>query len=265
MATMPSSVPGAARNGMKTMARMSRRGLLLGLAAAGVAAGPARADDPPLFVLIDGSIEMPQALFKDGRPVDGLQYLLALELGQRLGRSVRFRLVPRRRIAQLLGEGQEADLICNYIPGWLPGQLQWSRPYLDDADMLVTAARRPAPAQLQDVTGRRIGTVSGFLYPETETALGSSFMRDDAPNLITNLRKLASGRIDHAIVGRVTFEYLQRRGEVPLELHPPLVIARLRTACALSPRSSLPLTQLDAALAAMQADGGLTRILERFR
>lgn len=242
--------------------RPTRRSLLL-MALAG--AGTARADEGPLHVLIDGSIEMPQALFKDGRPVDGLQYLLAMELGQRLGRTVRFRLVPRRRVAQLLDQGQEADLICNYIPGWLPGPLQWSRPYLDDADLLISTARRPAPVQLQDVAGQRIGTVSGFLYPEAETALGSGFVRDDAPNLITNLRKLASGRIDHAIVGRVTFEYLQRRGEVPRELHPPLFIARLRTACALSPRSSLPLAQLDAAITAMQADGALVRIVERFR
>ncbi len=242
--------------------RLSRRGLLLaGLA--GVCA--ARAEEPPLHVLVDGSLEMPQVQFKDGRPVDGLQYLLAMELGQRLGRMVRFRLVPRRRIAQLLDQGQEADLVCNYIPGWLPGPLQWSRPYLDDADMLITAARHPAPTQLQDVSGQRIGTVSGFLYPETEAALGSGFVRDDAPNVITNLRKLASGRMDHAIVGRVTFDYLQRRSEIPLGLHPPLVIARLRTACALSPRSSLPLAQLDAALAAMQADGSLTHIVERFR
>ncbi len=242
--------------------RPTRRSLLL-MTLAG--ACTVRADEAPLHVLIDGSIEMPQAQFKDGRPIDGLQYLLALELGQRLGRPVRFRLVPRRRIAQLLDQGQEADLVCNYIPGWLPGPLQWSRPYLDDADLLITAARRPAPAQLQDVAGQRIGTVSGFLYPETETALGSGFVRDDAPNVLTNLRKLASGRMDHALVGRVTFDYLQRRGELPLELHPPLVIARLRTACALSPRSSLSLAQLDAALAAMQADGSLARIVERFR
>ncbi|HEY8878733.1 MAG TPA: transporter substrate-binding domain-containing protein [Roseateles sp.] len=247
---------------MKGPGRLSRRKLLW---MAVVGAGSARAGESVLHVLVDGSIEMPQAAFKDGRAVDGLQYHLAMELGQRLGRTVRFRLVPRRRIAQLLGEGQEADLICNYIPGWLPGPLQWSRPYLDDADLLVTAARRPAPAQLQDVKGQRIGTVAGFLYPETETALASGFVRDDAPNLITNLRKLASGRIDHAIVGRVTFDYLQRRGEVPLELHPPLVIARLRTACALSPRSPVSLAQLDAALAAMQADGSLARIVERFR
>jgi ABC-type amino acid transport substrate-binding protein len=242
--------------------RLTRRSLLW-MATGGATA--AHAGEPLLHVLVDGSLEMPQVGFKDGHPVDGLQYFIAQEIAQRLGRTARFRLVPRRRMAQLLGEGQEADLVCDYLPGWLPGPLQWSRPYLDDADLLVTATRRPAPAQLQEVMGQRIGTVSGFLYPETETALGTGFVRDDAPNLIANLRKLASGRIDHAIVGRVTFDYLQRRGEVPLELHPPLVIARLRTACALSPRSPIPLPLLDAALAAMQADGSLARIVERFR
>ncbi|MBW8845517.1 MAG: transporter substrate-binding domain-containing protein [Burkholderiales bacterium] len=241
---------------------MPRR-CLLWMALAGAA--PSRADDAPLHVLMDGSIEMPQARFKDGQAVDGLQYHLALELGRRLGRKLRFHLVPRRRLAQLLNEGHEADLICNYMPGWLPLPLQWSRPYLDDADLLVTAARRPAPTQLKDVAGQRIGTVSGFFYPETEATLGAGFLRDDAPNLVTNLRKLASGRVDHAIVGRVTFDYLQRRGEVPLELHPPLVIAKLRTACALAPRSSLSLAQLDAAIAAMQADGSLAHIVDRYR
>ncbi|CAM3933854.1 substrate-binding periplasmic protein [Roseateles saccharophilus] len=235
--------------------------LLTALAATGTAA----AGDPALYVLVDGSIEMPQARVEDGRVVDGLQYQIAMELGQRLGRTVRFRLVPRRRMAQLLGEGHEADLSCNYLPGWLPGPLQWSRPYLDDADLLVTAARRPAPAQLQELAGQRIGTVTGFLYPEAEAVLGAGFLRDDAPNLVTNLRKLASGRMDHALVGRVSFDYLQRRGEVPLELHPPLVVAKLRPACALSPHSSLSLAQLDAAIAAMLADGSLARIVEHLR
>lgn len=229
------------------------------------ATASARAGGGTLHVLIDGSIEMPQAQVKDGQAVDGLQVRLALELGRRLGRPVRFRLVPRRRVSQLLDEGREADLICNYLPAWLPGPLQWSRPYLDDGDLLVTVAGHPAPARLQDLAGQPIGTVSGFLYPEAEAALGAGFMRDDAPNAVTNLRKLASGRIRHALVGRVTFDYLQRRGEVPLELHPPLVITRQRTACALGPHSDLALPELDAALAAMQADGSLARIVARYR
>lgn len=242
--------------------RVTRRQLLL---APLVAAPAAQGQEAPLHVLVDGSIEMPQALFKDGEAVDGLQVQLAQEIGRRLGRSVRFRQVPRRRVSPMLVDGQEADLICNYLPAWLPGPLQWSRSYLEDADLLITAARRPPLTQLQDAAGQPLGTVSGFFYPEVAAVLGSGFVRDDAPNAIATLRKLALGRVDHALVGRVTFEYLRRQGHLALELHPPLVIARFKTACALSPRSSVRLAQLDAALAAMQADGSLTRILDRYR
>lgn len=242
--------------------RLSRRSLLL---TALPACAPARADATPLHVLIDGSIEMPQVQIKGDQPVDGLQYLIAVELGRRLGRPLRFHLVPRRRVPQLLLDGQEADLICNYMPGWLPGPLQWSRPYLDDGDLLITAARRPAAARLQDLSGQPIGTVAGFQYPEVEAVLGAGFRRDDAPNLVNTLRKMAAGRVDHAIVGHLSFDYLQRRGEVPLALYPPVELTRLRTGCALSPHSSLSLARLNAALAAMQADGTLTRIVDRYR
>jgi polar amino acid transport system substrate-binding protein len=163
-------------------------------------------------------VQLPQALIRDGQVVDGLQHDIAIELGQRLGRPMRFRVVPRRRVGPLMLAGEYADLICTYLPAWLPGPLQWSRPFLDDG-----------------------------------------------PNLESQLRKLALGRVEHALVGRASFEYLMRRGEVPLVLHPPLVVAHWRTACALSPRSTLALAELDAALAALQADGGLARIVDRYR
>lgn len=246
---------------MPQLPMLRRRALLLAVCAPTAA----RSGQAPLHVLVDGSIEMPQALFKDGQAVDGLQVELAREIGRRLDRPVAFHLVPRRRVAPMLAAGEQADLICNYLPAWLPGPLQWSRAYLDDADLLVTAARRTRPSQLSDVAGQPIGTVSGFVYPEVAAALGPRFLRDDAPNAIATLRKLALGRVDHALVGRVTFEYLMRRGDVPVDLHPPFVIARFKTACALSPRSPVTLTQLDGALAAMQSDGSLGRIFDRYR
>lgn len=241
---------------------LNRRQLLLAACLAGTAA---QAQAAPLQVLIDGSIEMPQAQFKDGEAVDGFQVQLAQEIGRRLGRPVRFRQVPRRRVAQMLIDGQDADMICNYLPSWLPGPLQWSRPHFDDADLLLTPARRPPLTRLQDVAGQSIGTVSGFVYPEMEAALGERFARDDAPNALATLRKLMLGRVEHAIVGRVVFDYLKRRGEVTIPLHPPLVISRVKTACALSPHSRIKLAELDAALAGMQADGSLARIVDRYR
>lgn len=242
---------------------LTRRHLLLALA--GPAAQAAANDTPPLVVLIDSTVLMPQALIRDGRVVDGLQHDIAVELGRRLGRTPRFRVVPRRRVGPLLLAGDEADLICTYLPAWLPGPLQWSRPFLDDGELLITAKRHAAPQRLQEVAGQRIGTIAGFEYPQVAAVLGASFRREDGPNLDSSLRKLALGRIDHALVGRASFEYLLRRGEVPVSVHPPLVVTHWRTSCALSPHASVALADLDAALAAMQGDGSLMRIVDRYR
>lgn len=229
-------------------------------------AGPVPAAEPEtLHVLVDGSTDMPQAQIRGEQVVDGLQHDVALEIGRRVGRRVAFRLVPRRRVAQLLVAGERADMICHYRPAWLPGPLQWSQPYLDDGEVLITARRHPAPTRLADVAGQPLGTIAGFLYPDVEAVLGRGFVRDDAPHVASSLRKLASGRMDHALLGRNTFEYLLRRGEVPVELHPPLLLTRWRTGCALSPRSSLRLADLDAAIRVLQTDGSLTRILDRYR
>ncbi|MBV8034195.1 ABC transporter substrate-binding protein [Roseateles sp.] len=240
-----------------------RRRLLPGAALA--LAGPLRAAGAePLQVLVDGSTELPQALVRGDTVVDGLQHNLAVEIGRRVGRSVQFRLLPRRRIAAALLDG-EADMICGYQPAWLSGPLRWSHPFLDDGDLLVTAARHGAPTRLRDVAGQRIGTIAGFVYPELEQRLGSGFVRDDAPNLSSNLRKLANRRVDHAVIGRTNFEYLLRRGELPVEVHAPLPIAQWRNGCALSPRTPLSLAALNAAIMAMQADGSLKRIRDRYR
>lgn len=244
---------------------LTRRSLLFAGAAAG-SAGPGLAADPvPLIVLIDSTVQMPQALIRDGQVVEGLQHDIALEIGLRVGRPVRFRVVPRRRVGSLLLAGEEADLLCTYLPAWLREPVQWSHPFLEDGEVLVTARRRTAPLRLQDVAGQRIGTIAGFEYAQVAGELKAGFLRDDSPNLDSLLRKLALGRVDHAIVGRSSFEYLQHRGEVPVPLHPPLVVAHWRTSCALSPHASLALAELDFALAAMQADGSLTRIVDRYR
>lgn len=241
---------------------LSRRQLLL-VGCAACAPRPAAAAEA-LRVLVDNAIEMPQALILGQEVTEGLQYQVALELGRRLDRPVVFRPVPRRRLALMLAAG-EGDLACNYLPEWLPGGLQWSQPFMDSGDALVTAERTPAPQRLAELAGQRLGTIAGFRYPEVEAALGTGFVRDDAPNLSSSLRKLAAGRIEHIIVGQTTFDYLKKRGDVAVPTHPPLPLNRTRTSCALSPQSSLALPALDAALTAMQADGSMRRILDRYR
>lgn len=159
-----------------------------------------------ITVLVDDTVRLPGADIVAGQLVGGLQHDVAKELGRRLGREVRFRVVSRRRVAAVLAEGRDADMICTYTPVWLGGPLRWSQPFLEDADLLVSAARGPAPRRLEDLAGQPIGTIKGFEYPDAYGVLGAGFVRDDAPNVAINLKKLAVGRIEHIIVGRQTFD-----------------------------------------------------------
>lgn len=220
---------------------------------------------PPLHVLIDTGTRMPQAEIVDDVVRSGLQRDLGLALAERLGREVSFRLLPRRRIADALLGGVQADLLCNYLPAWLPPGLLWSKAFLPDAELLLSSRRVAAPAGLAELSGRPIGTIGGFVYPQFEQVLGVRFRREDAPNAEANMRKLAAGRMDHAIIGRTTFDYLIRRDVEGLTIHPPLVVSSFKTHCALSPRSPVRLAELNAAITALEADGGLQGLLARYR
>lgn len=231
---------------------------LLGLPQPGSAAA--------LRVLVDTSTEMPLAgLDSRGRLVAGLHLELGRLLAQRLQREPEFLLLPRKRLVVALQAGQ-ADLICLYMPEWLGGELDWSQPVLTTQELIVTRSDAPRPPDMAALAGQAIGTVHGFVYPELERLLGSGFVREDAPDAAAALRKLALGRSRHAVVNELLLRHLHRSGQLaPGLLHPPLTMASYPTRCGLSRRSGLSLAALDRAIAGLQADGSLARLLARYQ
>lgn len=218
----------------------------------------------PLVMLVETSALMPQARIQGDRVVEGLHLDLGQALARRLGRDLVARPVPRKRLAEALQRG-EGDLLCDYQSDWLPGAFAWSRPFLPDQALLITAASVPAPATLSALAGQPVGTVRGYVYPEMADTLRAGFMRNDAPDAVTNLQKLALGRVQHALTGRRVLEYQQRIGNFKLALHPPLVVSEVLAQCALSPSSPVNLTALNAAIQGLITDGELQRLLARYR
>jgi ABC-type amino acid transport substrate-binding protein len=225
----------------------------------------AHAEPPrPLVMLVETSALMPQARIEGDRVVEGLHLDLGQALGRRLGREVVARPAPRKRLAEALQRG-EGDLLCDYQSDWLPGVFAWSRAFLPDQALLISAATAPAPASLAALAGQPIGTVRGYVYPEATEALRGTFVREDAPDAVTNLQKLEVGRVRYALTGRRVLEYQQRLGHVRLALHPPLVVSEVLAQCALSPSSPVGLAALNAAIQGLVADGELNRLLARYR
>lgn len=247
-------------------ARECGRWLLAGLCGLCLVA-PAVASPPevrPLVLLVESSTLMPQARVVGDQVVEGMHLDLGSALARRLGQELVARPVPRKRLAEALQRG-EGDLLCDYQSNWLPGNFAWSRPFLPDQALLISAATAPAPAQLAALAGQPIGTVRGYVYPEATRVLGSGFRRDDAPDAVANLQKLERGRVSHALTGRRVLEYQQRIGAVRLALHPPLVVSEVLAQCALSPGSPVSIAALNAAIQGLVAEGELNQLLARYR
>jgi polar amino acid transport system substrate-binding protein len=238
------------------------RGLIAASLALALGLGPARAA-APLVVLVDTGTEMPMAQFRNGHLVGGMHKDLGAALASKLGREATFLPLPRKRIALALESGQ-ADLICLYLPPWLPGPLQWSRGFFPMTEVVVTDTSVPQPRGLKDLNGQPVATVLGYYYPELERAMGAGFIRDDGHSSSGNLRKIAAGRLHHAITQRSTLDYYLKVGE-KLSLHPPLVVNTYMAQCAVSPRGKVGVAEVNKAISAVVKDGGLARIIAAYQ
>lgn len=237
---------------MKRFATLLFAWLTLGLAGAA-----------PLVVLVDTSTEMPLADIVDGRLRGGIHRDLAAALAQKLERTLQVEVLPRKRISMALDSGR-ADLLCLYLPEWLPGRYQWTQPFFPQTELLVSALTGPQPHALADLAGQPVGTVLGYSYPEFESALGTRFVRADVTTNVINLRKLAAGRIQHVATIKAFYDYQLRQGE-KLHAYPPLVIKQYLTRCALSPNSRVLLSDVDSAISQLLREGVINKILSNYQ
>lgn len=221
--------------------------------------GAAAAD---LRIAVDASTEMPWADRHDNTLTGGLHFDVGQALADELGRQAHFLLLPRKRLTDALTHG-DADIACGLRPSWLPGPFDWTHGFMSNADVVLTLLSSPAPTRLRDLAGQPIGTINGFAYPELADALGTDFVRDDAPSAVANLGKLAIGRVRHAIVNQRLLDYQQQHGMIHVQLHPPLVIHRDELACAVSRHGQVTVAQLEQAIRQLSVHGRLHELLTR--
>lgn len=239
-----------------------RRGLLalFGLAGAGSLRGETTR---PLVLLVDSATEWPMARLRGDELVGGMSLDLAQLLAARMGQPMQAIARPRRRLLQTLQSG-EADWVCGYLEPWLPGPLRWSKAFFEQDEFIVTRADHPAPQKLTDLAGQRIGTLLGFVYPELEQALGKRFVREDVASAEANLRKLSAHRLAHIAVSARVLVAAQREARFTTALHPPLLLRRYLTRCALREGAPVDLAQLDRAIDQIQRDGSLRALYRRY-
>jgi ABC-type amino acid transport substrate-binding protein len=223
---------------------------------------PARAAE--LVVMVDSTANMPMARVEEGKLVDGVHKEIGEILARHMGRQVRFLSLPRKRLEAALQQG-EADLLCAYLPEWLTGDYLWSRVVFTTDELLVTDRQFTQIRDIGLLRGQPIGTILGYYHPEMDALLGKDFVRDNAPNMESNMAKLRLGRVHHILITQVVLDYYQRILRPPLSIHPPLTVVTWQTRCAVSRKGHVSLEEIDRAIAQATRDGSLAQMLMRFR
>ncbi|MYM29789.1 ABC-type amino acid transport substrate-binding protein [Duganella sacchari] len=192
-------------------------------------------------------------------PKSEFQDKLGAALARQLGMPLKYVELPRTRVMAALENG-DGDILCSYLPEWLPGDVDWTQAFIPISEVVISSPRVKPPASLAELRGKRLGTVLGFRYPELEKIVGKDYIRDDAPSSALSIRKWLNGRFDYLVTPTTVVHRQFAGGKVPHGAH-VLVVYEAQTRCAVSRKSKITVAEFDAAINALDRSGELTKIL----
>jgi polar amino acid transport system substrate-binding protein len=114
--------------------------------------------------------------------------------------------VPRRRLEQTLSGRDFSGVALFLAPEFLVASAQqgvvWSDPVMIDENLIVSV--RPLNvSSLKELHGLRLGGIAGHIYRLLGPMVDEGkVLREDAPDHVSNLRKLCLGRVDFVVISR---------------------------------------------------------------
>ncbi|MFL6657457.1 MAG: substrate-binding periplasmic protein [Massilia sp.] len=223
----------------------------------------AQAGPPELVMLAPLNHTMPIARFSDNELAGGILKDLGELLAAKLGRSARFIAVPSRRVSMMLATGK-ADGVCFVQPHWIDGEYHWSAELIPTGGVVLARADAPPVLRLDDLRGKRVGTVAGYRYRYLEPLLGKDFVRDDAPSAEHNLRKLLAGRTRYALLEQSTAAW-QVKNDTSHSLRLDVIYEHNMARCAFAQNSTIPYAEIKRATDSIIAEHGVDKIMARYR
>jgi hypothetical protein len=206
---------------------------------------------------------MPIADFTENQLTGGILKDLGELIATKLHRRARFIGVPSRRVGLMLARG-DADGVCLVQPHWIDGDYHWSPPLIPTGGVVLARADAPHIARLEDLRGKKVGTVAGYRYLVIEPLLGKDFLRDDAPSTSHNLRKLRAGRTQYTLTEISTAAWHVRKDPTH-SLRLDITYENNMARCAFSQNSKVPYAEIRKAIDAIIAEHGVDAIMARYR
>ncbi|UTA46721.1 transporter substrate-binding domain-containing protein [Simiduia sp. 21SJ11W-1] len=222
----------------------------------------------PLVLVYGGHVVEPYVFLQEGQVVGGVYYDLGQLISSELKRPVSYLRVPRRRMELFLAQGKGHVMPLAH-PSWVanPSALHWTSPLITEYDLLVQRRQATfAVHSLDDLVGKRIGTILGYYYPGLSDApYNETILRDDAKDIEANFKRLAQGRIDALLGSNILIEYFLQKQGVANRFH--LVTSwgiEYQVVSAVSPKSPVSAAQLSQAYQALHARGAIGEVINRY-
>lgn len=223
---------------------------------------PAQGEE--LRVAASGAWSMPFGQVREGQLVDGINHDIAVAIAEKLGRTVRYVVLPRPRL-DAAGQAGEYDLRCHVDPEWTRQReaYAWSPPLFDLSDVLIGHTNAKPVASLDELpAGEVIGSVTGYVYPALEARFADGRLRrDDTIAVDRSLRKLTLARSGYAVVNARDLSWYMRQTPQHAIATWRLPISRWSYHCAVPVNAQVPAAEVFAALQQLRASGRIERIL----
>ena len=217
----------------------------------------------PISFVALRSEPVPLAFFRSNTLEGGILKDLGEAIAEKLHTTAVFVTIPRLRIDDALARG-EVDAICDARPEWYGSRLNWSAPIFVNANVLIMRNGATAVSRFEQLRGKTVGGVFGYVYPDLDAQVGGAYRRDDAPTMVNSIMKLQAGHIDYAVVNKITFDW-ELRTNPELRSFPALTIRQYQAQCGFSPAGNISFAQASRAVDELIKDGTVERILARYR
>ncbi|MYM23092.1 transporter substrate-binding domain-containing protein [Duganella sp. FT135W] len=136
---------------------------------------------------------------------------------QQLGLTFKLVYLPRKRLQLKVESGQLDGIVIGMMPHWFDDVAQkkyfWTAPFAVDRYMVVLPAGSSyTPGATGMLTGRTLGMVLGYSYPDLEEWMHQQgVLRTDALSDEHNLEKLRLGRLDSVAIAESVLRYYRRK------------------------------------------------------
>lgn len=202
-------------------------------------------------------------------PQDGVMVALARAAFARRGFELKVDFRPWARALSETQAGRFAGVMALWYSPERAGKLYYSLPLFSTTVGFYSRCDRPVDvSQLPALRPLRIGTVRGYKNPDSFEQ--ARLLGQDANDDLLNLRKLAVGRLDLALMDRELGRYLlQRESElIDAELcwqEPAVEVMPLHIGFSKRhPQGGMLLTEFNSGMTELRQSGEYARILRRY-